>query len=67
MMENKEDTYKELLLQVHSSEEVRDKIICEIVLCFESQSGKKTHLSDDNAWILHRIFVERLKKLTGEI
>ena len=61
MRENKEDTYKELLLQVHSSEEKRDRIIREIVLCFENQFGKKTYLSNNNAWALHRIFVEQLK------
>ncbi len=62
MEKQREDTYKELLLQVHASRKEKDRVISEVVLCFENQFGKKTRLSDNNAWILHRIFVEELKK-----
>ena len=56
----RDDNYEEICLLVRNGK-LADKIVGELVLCFKSQFGD-IKLSDENAFRIHRILLERLKE-----
>jgi hypothetical protein len=58
----KKDTLKELLLICNSGRDLIDKIVNELILCYDNQFRKTKLYTDEEVFFLHKILLSELKE-----